>query len=68
MNFSDSGIIDLFPDFAATPMPDLALLWETRGAAPLVLAGAQLAAARRVVREEAAHPGAIAGQPRSQVR
>ena len=33
------------PDFAARLRPDAALVWETRGAAPLVLAGAQLKAA-----------------------
>jgi hypothetical protein len=66
-HYSGNGIIDLFPDFAAMPTPDLALMWETRGAAPLVLAGPRLTAARQAVRG-AARPGAIAGQPRSQVR
>jgi T5SS/PEP-CTERM-associated repeat protein len=40
-------IIRLFPDFAARLMTDTATVWETRGAAPLVLAGPKLAAARQ---------------------
>ena len=33
------GVIRLFPDFEARLSPDAALVWETRGAAPLVMAG-----------------------------
>ena len=49
-NFRRAGdTIRLFPDFAARFAPEAALVWETRGAAPLVMAGAELAAARRAV-------------------
>jgi hypothetical protein len=44
-----NGLIRLFPDFAARLAPETALVWETRGAAPLVLTGEKLAAARRKV-------------------
>ena len=45
----DDGAVRLFPDFDARFGPDFGLLWETRGAAPLVMAGETLAAARRAV-------------------
>ena len=45
-NFSDEQTVRLFPDFAAKLTQDAAMLWETRGAAPLVLAGERLEAAR----------------------
>ena len=48
-NFADAGTIRLFPDFAALPTPDATMAWETRGAAPLVMAGAKLAVARQMV-------------------
>jgi hypothetical protein len=48
-NFDCNGTIRLHPDFAAHPTPDAALTWETKGAAPLVLAGPRLAAARAIV-------------------
>jgi T5SS/PEP-CTERM-associated repeat protein len=49
-NFNQDGAtIRLFPEFASRLAPDAALLWETRGAAPLVLTGEKLAAARRMV-------------------
>ncbi len=38
--------IRLFPDFAARPTPATALVWETRGAAPLAMAGEALEKAR----------------------
>ncbi len=42
-------VIRLFPDFAARFAPGAAAAWETRGAAPLVMAGRELAAVKRVV-------------------
>ena len=42
-------VVRLFPDFEARLAPDAALRWESRAAAPLVLAGAALEAAREVV-------------------
>jgi hypothetical protein len=41
--------IRLFPDFAARLAPESALLWETRGAAKLVMTGDELEAAKRLV-------------------
>jgi autotransporter passenger strand-loop-strand repeat protein len=53
-NFHDGAApIRLFPDFAGRLRPDAALIWEARGAARLVLTGAKLAAAKRVVRRHA---------------
>jgi hypothetical protein len=48
-NFQESGMIRLFPDFAALLCPNTAHVWETTGAAPLVTAGEKLAAVRRLV-------------------
>lgn len=48
-NFDDVTAIRLFPDFVPCFTPDTALVWETRGAAPLVMAGEKLAAMRAVV-------------------
>ena len=44
------GAIRLFPAFGGQRAPDSALLWEASGAAKLVTAGAELAAARALVR------------------
>jgi T5SS/PEP-CTERM-associated repeat protein len=44
-----SGVVRLFPDFTARLAPDTAMVWETKGAAPLVMAGEKLNAARRMV-------------------
>ena len=55
-NFHDAGeTIRLVPDFAADP----AQLWETLGAAPLLLAGDELARVRRAIaaRASASAPG-----------
>jgi len=53
-NFNRSGdAIRLFPDFTARLAPDTALIWETSAAAPLVMTGPALAAARRAVVEAA---------------
>ena len=41
------------PDFAARLAPDAAMAWETRGAAPLAMAGSKLAAARTTVMNHA---------------
>ena len=48
-NFTGNGTIRLFPNFAARLTPDAARLWETKGAAPLVLAGAKLTEARQPI-------------------
>ncbi len=48
-NFRESGVIRLFPDFAARLSPCAPRAWETRGAAPLVMTGDELAIARAVV-------------------
>jgi collagen type I/II/III/V/XI/XXIV/XXVII alpha len=48
--------IRLFANFAARPSPKTSLLWETRGAARLVMAGRELAAARRAVAENETQP------------
>ena len=54
MNFSDGPALRLFPDFSSRLGSETATLWETRGAAPLVLAGPRLAAARGAVMARAA--------------
>ncbi len=51
---TDAGVIRLHPDFAARLAPNMARLWETRAAAPLVMTGAELAAARRTIMERKA--------------
>jgi len=54
-DFHQNGeTIRLFANFAARLSPETALLWETRGAARLVMAGPELAAARGSVIENAA--------------
>jgi hypothetical protein len=55
MNFAGGETIRLFPDFAARLEPEAAMTWETHGAAKLVMAGAELEAARQTV--VAARPG-----------
>jgi autotransporter passenger strand-loop-strand repeat protein len=52
-NFDDSGTIRLFPDFASRLAPEIAMLWEMRGAARLVMTGAGLKGARRAVMRRA---------------
>ncbi len=50
MDFSgDAKTPRLFPDFGARLKPDAAWAWQTRGAAPLVMAGEELARAKAVV-------------------
>jgi hypothetical protein len=51
-NFSGSMPVGLFPDFS-TPAANLAAVWETEGCAPLVIHGAELEAARRMVNARA---------------
>jgi hypothetical protein len=46
--FDGSSVVRLFPDFAGLPN-DVAKIWETRGAAPLVVTGPKLEAARAAV-------------------
>ena len=48
-NFSGGDPIRLFPDFAARFHPNTAALWETRGAAPLVMTGSTIDNIRRKV-------------------
>ncbi len=49
-NFQRYGdLVRLFPGFAARLGPDTAGMWETHGAAPLMMTGARLEAARRMV-------------------
>jgi T5SS/PEP-CTERM-associated repeat protein len=48
-DFDGGETIRLHPDFGARLAPDTAMVWETKGAAPLVMAGPELAAARRAV-------------------
>ena len=63
-NFNQHGpgeTIRLFPDFATRLAPETALAWETRGAAPLSLAGPKLRAAREAVLRSLACSGASTG-------
>jgi hypothetical protein len=53
---ADGGVTRLFPDFGARLAPDAAWAWETRGAAPLVMRGEKLEAARAVVGSHAPGP------------
>jgi hypothetical protein len=46
-NFEDEHVVRLFPDFCARLAPEAALVWEAKGAAPLVMAGEALMAARQ---------------------
>jgi len=46
-NFEGGTTIRLFPDFASRLAPETAIVWETRGAAPLVLIGPRLEAVRK---------------------
>ena len=68
MDFTgDTKATRLFPDFASRLAPDVAWLWETLGAAPLVVSGTRLEAARLSVaqHEPLCHPGSArpAAQP-----
>jgi hypothetical protein len=54
-NFEGRDSVRLFPAFAARLAPDPALAWEALGTAPLVMAGEQLTAARRVAMETSKH-------------
>jgi hypothetical protein len=49
----DGGTIRLFADFAGQVPSEAAVLWEMKGAAPLVVAGDALEAARQVVMKTA---------------
>jgi hypothetical protein len=48
------GVVALHPDFAVDPMR-LAEVWEAAGCVPLVVAGAELQAARAWVNQFASH-------------
>lgn len=56
-NFIGGETIALFPSFSPRFAPETALAWETRGAAPLVVTGETLAAARRMILESASRGG-----------
>ncbi len=59
-NFAGGDTIRLFPDFAASLHPDTALLWETKGAAPLVMTGSGMDNVRRMVMDIAPRqPGPV---------
>jgi T5SS/PEP-CTERM-associated repeat protein len=60
-----SETIRLFPDFASRLGPDVATIWETHGAAPLVMTGPELAAARAAVAASASQRGPRSKRPRS---
>lgn len=65
-NFHGDGkTISLLPNFTTRLDADAAMLWETHGAAPLVMAGSKLAMARRGIAEQASRrsspPGDRAG-------
>ena len=57
-NFSGGAVVRLFLDFSARLVPDPALVWETRGAAPLVMKGPLLEAMRKLVSPIAPGTGA----------
>ena len=46
---TETGVTRLHPDFAARFGADAAMTWETRGAAPLVLAGERLRRVRKIM-------------------
>jgi hypothetical protein len=48
-DFDHDGVMRLHPDFGRRLRPDMAMLWETKGAAPLVMTGPDLAAARQLI-------------------
>jgi hypothetical protein len=48
--FAGGEVIRLHPDFAARLKPEAARVWETKGAARLVMAGPELSAAKQAVR------------------
>jgi len=51
---TNAGVIRLHPDFGARLGPDVAMIWEMRGAAPLVMTGPALVAAQTLIAESAA--------------
>lgn len=56
-NFEQDGqAVRLFADFSGRLTPNAALIWETRGAAPLVTSGPRLESARRMAMEAAPWP------------
>jgi T5SS/PEP-CTERM-associated repeat protein len=48
LDFGQNGVMRLHPDFGARLAADIALAWEARGVAPLVMTGEALAGARRL--------------------
>ncbi len=65
-DFGAGATVRLFPAFGAGPAPETALLWEARGAAPLVLTGARLEEARRAAMEAAPRRHSRTAHPPSQ--
>jgi T5SS/PEP-CTERM-associated repeat protein len=56
-DFGQDGVIRLHPDFGARLRRDAAMLWETRGVAPLVMTGPRLETARAGVAASAPRYG-----------
>ena len=52
MDFEQGGVMRLFPDFGAARRPDAAWIWETKGAARLIMMGRKLREARSVVSDD----------------
>ena len=57
-NFAGQDVIRLFPDFAARLTPNVARVWETMGAAPLVMTGEALRRVRRMLEAIRSAPAA----------
>jgi collagen type I alpha len=64
-DFDQGAVTSLHPGFGARPRPGAAMIWETRGAAPLVLSGPALSAARRLIADRGGirRPGVRRGGP-----
>jgi collagen type I/II/III/V/XI/XXIV/XXVII alpha len=48
-DFDHDGVMRLHHDFSRRLRPDMAMLWETKGAAPLVMTGPEIAAAHQLI-------------------
>ncbi len=56
-DFDHDRVLRLHPDFGGRLRPDMAMLWETKGAAPLVMTGPELAATRSLIANIATRRG-----------